>query len=122
MTTGAITGLEKRSFAAPDEVRTPLEKGRIEVVTLGGPVFQRETLEPGWRWSEHAKPVVGTERCERYHVKDILAGRQHVVMDDGTELVLEPGDVAVMPPGHDAWVEGDEPNVLLELIDLVERP
>jgi ethanolamine utilization protein EutQ (cupin superfamily) len=96
--TGGITGLEKRSFAAPDEVRTPFEKGRIEVMTLGGLAFQRETLEPGWRWSEHVKPVVGTERCERYHVKYILAGRQHVVMDDGTELVLEPGDVAVMPP------------------------
>ncbi len=117
-----ITRLEKRSFDSPDETRTPFEKGRIEVVALGGLVVNRETLEPGWRWSEHVKPRVGTESCRKYHVKYILSGRQHVVMDDGTELVLEPGDVAVMPPGHDAWVEGDEPNVLLELVGLLERP
>ncbi|MBI3287605.1 MAG: cupin domain-containing protein [Chloroflexi bacterium] len=115
-----ITRLEKKSFDSPDETRTPFEKGSIHVVTLGGLTFQRETLEPGWRWSKHVKPVVGTESCQRYHVKFILSGRQHVVTEDGTELVLGPGDVAVMPPGHDAWVEGDEQNILLELIGLVQ--
>ncbi len=115
-----ITQLEKKSFESPDETQTPFEKGKIEITEVGGLTFQRETLEPGWRWSQHVKPVAGTESCQKYHVKIILSGRQHVVMEDGTELVLEPGDVAVMPPGHDAWVEGDEPNVLLELIALVE--
>lgn len=117
-----ITRLEKRNFDSPDETRTPFEKGRIEVVALGGLVFNRETLEPGWRWSEHVKPTVGTKSCQKYHVKYILSGRQHVVMEDGADLVLEPGHVAVMPPGHDAWVEGDEPNVLLELVGLLQRP
>lgn len=119
--TDGITGLEKKSFDSPDETRSPFDKGRIEVVTLAGLVFNRETLAPGWRWSEHVKPTAGTESCRKYHVKYILSGRQRVVMDDGTDLVLEPGDVAVMPPGHDAWVEGSEPNVLLELIGLVQR-
>jgi len=115
-----ISRLEKKGFDSPDETRTPFEKGRIEVVALAGLTFQRETLEPGWRWSEHVKPTIGGDSCQKYHVKFILSGRQHVVMEDGTELVLEPGDVAVMPPGHDAWVEGDEPNVLLELIGVAQ--
>lgn len=119
---GGITGLEKKSFDAPDETRNPFEKGRIELVTIGGLQFSRETLEPGWRWSHHVKPGVGTESCQKYHVKYILSGRQRVVMEDGTDLVLEPGDVAVMPPGHDAWVEGDETNILLELIGLAQQP
>ncbi len=117
--TDGITRLEKKSFDAPDDTRRPFDKGTIEVVTLAGFVFNRETLEPGWRWSEHVKPTVGTESCQKNHVKYIVSGRQRVVMEDGIELLLEPGDVAVMPPGHDAWVEGDEPNVLLELIGLV---
>ena len=116
-----IQGLEKKDFDSPDETKAPFSKGRIDVVSLGGLLFQRETLEPGWRWSEHVKPVVGTDSCQKYHVKYILSGRQHVVMEDGTDLVLKPGDVAVMPPGHDAWVEGDEPNVLLELIGVAEH-
>ncbi len=120
--TDGITRLEKKRFDSPDETRRPFEKGKIEAVTVGNLVFNRETLEPGWRWSEHVKPVAGTESCQKYHVKYIVSGRQRVVMEDGSELVLEPGDVAVMPPGHDAWVEGDEPNVLLELIGLVQRP
>ena len=115
-----ITQLEKKAFESPDETRRPFQKARIDVVEVGGLTFQRETLEPGWRWSEHVKPVVGGESCQKYHVKIILSGRQRIVMEDGTEAVLEPGDVAVMPPGHDGWVEGDQPNVLLELITLVE--
>lgn len=114
-----IERLEKKSFAKPDELRTPFERGEIAVLSFQGLTVQRETLQPGWRWSDHVKPMIGGERCQRYHVKYILSGRQRVVMEDGTELVLEPGDVAVMPPGHDAWVEGDEPNVLLELVGLI---
>ena len=114
-----IERLEKKSFETPDELRTPFERGEIAVLSLAGLTVQRETLQPGWRWSEHVKPMVGGESCQRYHVKYILSGRQRVLMEDGTELLLEPGDVAVMPPGHDAWVEGDEPNVLLELVGLM---
>lgn len=112
--------LEKKNFDLPDDTQTPFEMGKIDVVTVGGLTLRRETLQPGWKWSEHVKPNVGGGSCQKYHVKYIVSGRQRIVMEDGTEQLLQPGDVAVMPPGHDAWVEGDEPNVLLELISLVE--
>lgn len=120
MATGSeiITG---KNFNSPDETRRPFEKGRIDVVTVGGLTFYRETLEPGWQWSKHVKPVVGGESCQRFHVKIFLAGRQRIRMDDGTEMEFGPGDVAIMHPGHDAWVVGDEPNVLIELADAVKR-
>lgn len=105
----------KKSFMSPDEVKKPFAKGVIETVNIGGLVVHRETLEPGWKWSEHVKPVVKTESCQKYHVKYFLSGRQKIVMDDGTELEFGPGDLAIIKPGHDAWVVGDEPNVLLEL-------
>jgi hypothetical protein len=111
-----------KSFETPDETRWPFPKGRIDVITVGGLIFYRETLEPGWRWSTHVKPVVGGDSCQRFHVKIFLAGRQRVRMDDGTEMEFGPGDVAIMQPGHDAWVVGDEPNVLIELADVVRRP
>jgi len=75
-----IRGLTKKSFDSPDETKHPFEKGTIEVLTIGGMTFNRETLEPGWRWSEHVKPSAGTESCQKYHVKYILSGRQHVVV------------------------------------------
>ena len=105
----------KKSFSSPDETKKPFEKITIESVNVGGLDFARETLAPGWKWSEHVKPVVGTETCQKYHVKYFLAGRQVVLMADGTELEFGPGDLAIISPGHDAWVLGDEPNVLLEL-------
>ncbi|MDR7484565.1 MAG: cupin domain-containing protein [Armatimonadota bacterium] len=110
-----------KNFDTPDEVRRPFETGKIQVIHLNGLTFYRETLEPGWRWSTHVKPVVGGESCQRYHVKIFLAGRQRIRMDDGTEMEFGPGDVAIMHPGHDAWVVGDEPNVLIELADAVKR-
>lgn len=107
--------IAKKSFSSPDETKKPFAKGTIESVTIGGLDLARETLEPGWKWSEHVKPVVGTETCQKYHVKYFLSGRQVVLMEDGTELEFGPGDLAIIQPGHDAWVVGDEPNVLLEL-------
>lgn len=112
----AITG---KNFDSPDETRQPFEKGRIDVITVGGLTFYRETLEPGWQWSKHVKPVVGGESCQRFHVKIFLAGQQRIRMYDGTEMEFGPGDVAIMQPGHDAWIVGDEPNVLIELADVV---
>lgn len=91
------------------------------MVTIDGLTFQRETLAPGWKWSTHVKPVVKTGSCEKYHVKIIISGRQRVRMDDGTEMELGPGDVAIIRPGHDAWTVGDEPNVLLELVGAVKQ-
>jgi hypothetical protein len=116
-----IEGITGKNFDAPDETRRPFEKGTIDVITVGGMTFYRETLEAGWQWSKHVKPVVGGESCQRYHVKIFLAGRQRIRMADGTEMEFGPGDVAIMRPGHDAWVVGDEPNVLIELADVVQR-
>ncbi|MFN8185855.1 MAG: cupin domain-containing protein [Gaiellales bacterium] len=101
---------EVKSFDAPDEVRE-FEKGRGEIVDIGGGKVMRMTLQPGWRWSEHVKPLAGTELCEAPHFQALLSGRIRVQMADGTEFDVKPGDVNVLPPGHDAWVVGDEPAV-----------
>jgi len=105
--------LEKKSFSAPDETRS-LTKTKVEVVTLGDMTAMKTTFEPGWRWSEHVRPKAGTQSCQAFHFGYVLSGRQHVVMDDGTEAEFGPGDVVVVPPGHDAWVVGDEPYVGLD--------
>ena len=115
-----MTSITGKNFGSPDEIRRPFEKGKIEVITVEGLTFYRETLEPGWQWSKHVKPVVGGESCQRFHVKIFIAGRQRVKMDDGTVMEFGPGDVAIMQPGHDAWVVGDEPNVLIELSDIIK--
>ena len=98
---------------APDDVRT-FEKGRLELVNIGGGVVGRLTLEPGWRWSEHVKPLAKTDWCEAPHFQYHAAGRLHIVMADGSELDAGPGDVTALPSGHDAWVVGDEPAVMID--------
>jgi quercetin dioxygenase-like cupin family protein len=105
---------EKQNLHDADEVRTT-ERMRVEVVRLAGTTVMRGTFEPGWRWSEHVKPVAGTESCEVKHVGYVISGRMHIRMDSGEELLLEPGDFASVEPGHDAWVEGDEPFVVLDI-------
>ena len=117
-----ISQMVKKSFDAPDEVKRPFPRTELQVVTLGNLTFNRETLQPRWRWSEDVKPVAKTASCQKLHVKVFLAGRQRIRMGDGTEMEFGPGDVAVIPPGHDAWVVGDEPNVLLELAGAVKLP
>ncbi len=103
-----MTGIATGSFDRPDETRTP-DRTRVEVVRLGGATAARLTLQPGWRWSEAIKPVVGTESCQVRHVGMLTRGHMHVVHADGTEADLGPGGVYVIEPGHDAWVVGDEP-------------
>jgi len=97
----------KKSFASPDETRTP-DKTRIEVVNLGSAKAARVTLEPGWRWSECIKPVVGTDSCQARHVGTVTSGTLHIKSDDGTEIDVGPGDAYVIEPGHDAWNAGSE--------------
>jgi quercetin dioxygenase-like cupin family protein len=107
--------LQAKRFEAPDEVRQfEAEKGKIELVELAGDAVGRGTFEPGWRWSEHVKPLSGTDSCQVRHVGYVLQGRMKVVMDGGEELEVRPGDVFEMPPGHDAWIVGDERCVLLD--------
>ena len=113
--------MQKKSISNPDETRN-FPKGKVELVKLEGVTFGLATFEPGWKWSEHVKPVVGGESCQKFHVKYIISGKQKIVMDDGTEMELVPGDIVVIQPGHNAWVVGDEPNVLLELAGAVKQP
>jgi quercetin dioxygenase-like cupin family protein len=102
-------------FESAGETRT-FEKGRFEVVEIGGMTVGRATYEPGWKWSEHVGPSAGTRSCEIEHVGLVVSGRAAVRMDDGTELVLEPGDLFHVPPGHDSWVVGDEPYISIHLL------
>ena len=102
-----MAGVEARGFDSPDETRTP-DKTRIEVVRLAGATAARFSFEPGWRWSECVKPVVGTESCQARHVGVVQEGRLAVRHEDGSEAELEPGNAYVIEPGHDAWVIGDQ--------------
>jgi hypothetical protein len=103
-----MAGVEVGDFGSPEETRTP-DKTHIEVVRLGGATAARMRLEPGWRWSECIKPIVGGERCQVRHFGLLQSGRMHVVHDDGTEQEIGPGQAYTIDPGHDAWVVGDEP-------------
>jgi hypothetical protein len=102
-----MAGISAKSFETPDERRTP-DKTEVQVVDLGTVHAARMTLQPGWRWSECIKPVVGTERCQVHHVGTAAAGRLHVEHEDGTTVEIGAGDAYVIEPGHDAWVVGDE--------------
>jgi hypothetical protein len=108
-----MAGVEVRDFDSADETRTP-DKTKVEVVRMGGATVARMRLEPGWRWSECIKPVVGGERCQAHHVGLMQSGTMRVAHDDGTEQEIGPGNAYVIEPGHDAWVVGDEPVVGFE--------
>jgi hypothetical protein len=103
-----MAGVAVGDFGSPDETRTP-DKTTIELVRMGGASVSRIRLEPGWRWSECIKPIVGGESCQVRHLGLMQSGTMHVVHDDGTELEIGAGQAYVIEPGHDAWVVGDEP-------------
>jgi quercetin dioxygenase-like cupin family protein len=106
--------LQKKNFGSPDEIRTMADMGRVEILEIGGGVVGKATYEPGWRWSLHVKPKAGTDSCQATHLGYVLSGRLMVVMDDGAELEFGAGDVVAIPPGHDGFVIGDEPCVLVD--------
>lgn len=106
----------KKSINTPDEVRE-IPNARLEFVKLGDTLFGRMIAQPGWKWSDSVKPIAQTDSCEFPHQLHVLSGALHVKMDDGTELDLVTGDVAVIAPGHDAWVIGDEPCVMVDFGD-----
>ncbi len=108
-----MAGSEQKSFDTPDEVRE-FPHGRAEIVKIGGGEVGRLYVEPGWRWSNDVKPIAGTDSCQVAHTGYVLSGRMHIVMDDGTEGDVGPGDAIVLSPGHDAWIVGDEPCILLD--------
>ncbi len=104
---------EHKSFQTPDETRE-FPKGRAEILTVGGGEVGRLVFEPGWRWSEHVKLIAGTASCEAPHFQYHVSGQLAIRMDDGSELVAGPGDVTSLPSGHDAWVVGNEPAVVID--------
>lgn len=107
--------LERKSFDSPDETRAFTEgKGKVDIVALGDFNIGRGVFQPGWRWSQHVKPLAQTDSCQATHTGYVLSGRMAVRMDDGDEREFAPGDAFFMPPGHDAWIVGDEPCVLLD--------
>jgi len=99
--------LQRRNLQQPDELR-PLGRGKLELVELGDVAIGRVSYEPGWRWSVDLKPTVGTASCEIHHLGFVVSGHLRVTMDDGSSVLLGPDDAFEVPPGHDAWVEGDE--------------
>ncbi len=115
----AMAKMEKRNLSQPDETRS-FDKGKLELVTVGGVAFGRATLQPGGKWSTSEKPLVKTKSCEAPHVQYHVTCRLHVLMDDGTEDEFGPGDVSRLPPGHDAWVVGGEPVIVIDITGMGE--
>jgi hypothetical protein len=109
-----MASMQSKHLSKPDELRT-FDKGRVELVTLGGVTFGRATLQPGWKWSTCVKPLVNTPSCEAPHLQYHVSGRLVVRMDDGSEQEFGPGEVSELPPGHDAWVAGNEPVVVIDI-------
>ena len=105
--------LTSKNLNSPDEMR-PLGHGSGEFVEVAGFAIGRATLEPGWRWSESVRPLVGGDSCQYHHTGYVISGSLHVRMDDGAEADLNSSDVYHIPPGHDAWVNGDEPCVMVD--------
>jgi hypothetical protein len=108
-----LSTYESKDFAAPDEVRQ-FDKGRVELVNIGTGVVGRLVLDPGWRWSDSVKPLAGTELCEAPHFQYHVSGTLRIVAADGTEFDGTPGMVTSLPSGHDAFVVGDDPVVIVD--------
>ena len=109
-----MASIEIKDFGSPDETRPFQGNGQAEVVHLAGHDVLKGTFEPGWKWSENVKPIAGTDSCQAAHFGYVLAGRMRVMMDDGSESELGPGQVVAIPPGHDAEVVGDEACVMVD--------
>ena len=105
--------VEHGRFDAPSEVRE-FAHGKAEILQLGDSVIGRLVLQPGWRWSQDVKPIAGTDSCQAPHFQYHVAGTLMIRMDSGEEIIAGPGDVTSLPQGHDAWVVGDEPVVVVD--------
>jgi hypothetical protein len=110
---------EVKSFDRSEDVRT-FPKGRLELVKIGGATVGRAVFEPGWRWATSVQPLAKTKSCEAPHFQYHVSGVLVVKMDDGTELTCRPGDVSLLPSGHDAWVLGDEPAVVVDFQGMID--
>jgi quercetin dioxygenase-like cupin family protein len=110
-----MSGLVRKSLDAPEETRAfEGGTGHLALVNLDSGAVGRATFLPGWKWSQHVKPIAKTASCQAAHLGYFVSGRMVVVMDDGEQMEYGPGDFAVMAPGHDAWIVGDEPCVVID--------
>src|SRR5208282_1695739 len=110
---------ELKNFGKPDEVRE-FPKGRLELIKVGGATVGRAIFEPGWRWATSVQPLVKTKSCEAPHFQYHVAGVLRIRMDDGSEFDCKPGDVSLLPSGHDAWVVGDEAAVVVDFQGMID--
>ena len=109
-----MAALEQKTFDQPDEVREFAGHGHLDLVNLSVGQVGKATFEPGWKWSNDVKPIAGTDLCQAPHFLYQISGRMVVKMADGKETETGPGDVAFIPPGHDAWVVGNEAVVAID--------
>ena len=105
--------MEHASFKKPQEVRK-FPKGKLKLVKIGGAMVGLGIFEPGWKWSKHVKPIAKTKSCLAPHFQYHISGTMKVVMDDGTAKLFKAGDISYLPSGHDAWVVGNKPAVLVD--------
>jgi hypothetical protein len=110
---------ELKSLGRPDEVRQ-FPRGRLELIQIGGATVGRAVLEPGWRWADSVRPIAKTSSCEAPHFQYHVSGILRVRMDDGTEFDCRAGDISLLPSGHDAWVVGDEPVVVIDFQGMID--
>ena len=110
---------EMKNFGKPDEIRE-FPRGRLELIHIGNAVVGRATLQPGWKWSTSVQPLAKTKSCEAPHFQYHVSGVLKVLMDDGTEFECKAGDVSLLPSGHDAWVVGDEPVVVVDFQGMID--
>ena len=111
--------MQVKSLNTPEEVRT-FDKGKLEMVKVNGAMIGRAVFQPGWKWSESVKPIAKTKSCEAPHFQYHISGTLRLRMDDGTERDLKEGDVSYLPSGHDAWVVGNEPVVVVDFQGMVD--
>jgi quercetin dioxygenase-like cupin family protein len=104
-----------KRFEKADEIRE-FEKGRFEIVRLGGMTIGRATYQPGWRWSVDVGAATGANSCQVEHVGMVVSGCATAAMDDGSVIEMRTGDIFYVPPGHDSWVVGEEPYVSLHFL------
>ncbi|HRG38502.1 MAG TPA: cupin domain-containing protein [Bacteroidia bacterium] len=110
---------EWKNFGTPDEVRE-FPKGRLELIDIGGATIGRGIFEPGWRWATSVQPLVNTHSCEAPHFQYHVSGILRVRMDNGVEFDCKPGDVSLLPSGHDAWTVGDEAAIVIDFQGMID--
>jgi len=115
----ATAAAELKNFGKAEEIRE-FPRGRVELVKIGGATIGRAIFEPGWRWATSVQPIAKTRSCEAPHFQYHVSGILRIKMDDGSEFDCKPGDISLLPSGHDAWVVGDEPAVVVDFQGMLD--